>query len=160
VLELRKKTVFDVILLRKNTVFIVLELRKKAVFIVLELRKKPVFFVLELRKSLDLKPPPDSREVTMIVKASSTLTTIIQTFENRTTEQAEFENLLSGHFNLLLPFPLPPNPPPPPPNSPLFLPHHLHTDLCFGSGSVSNILFTSMGIRIDPDPGSQISANP
>jgi hypothetical protein len=45
---------------------------------------------------LDLKPPPDSREVTLIVKAASTLNTIIQTFENRTTEQAEFENLLSG----------------------------------------------------------------
>jgi hypothetical protein len=43
-----------------------------------------------------LKPPPDSREVILIVKASSTLNTIIQTFENRTTEQAEFENLLSG----------------------------------------------------------------
>jgi hypothetical protein len=79
-----------------------------------------MFIVLELRKSLDLKPPPDSREVTMIVKASSTLTTIIQTFENRTTEQAEFENLLSGHFNLLLPFPSPPPP---------LHPHHHHTDL-------------------------------
>ena len=53
---------------------------------------------VELRKSLDLKPPPDSREVTLIVKAASTLNTIIQTFENRTTEQAEFENLLSGKW--------------------------------------------------------------
>jgi hypothetical protein len=94
-----------------------------------------MFIVLELRKSLDLKPPPDSREVTMIVKASSTLTTIIQTFENRTTEQAEFENLLSGHFNFLLPFPSPPPPPPPASSSP---PSYRPVV------SVSSILFTSI----------------
>jgi hypothetical protein len=107
--------------------------------------------VLELRKSLDLKPPPDSREVTMIVKASSTLTTIIQTFENRTTEQAEFENLLSGHFNLLLPFPSPP-PPPPPPSSPL----PSLTTFIQNCIRVQHFIYLSM----DPDPGSQISADP
>jgi hypothetical protein len=53
---------------------------------------------------LDLKPPPDSREVTLIVKAASTLNTIIQTFENRTTEQAEFENLLSGEDSSDIPY--------------------------------------------------------
>ncbi len=104
--------------------------------------------MLELRKSLDLKPPPDSREVTMIVKASSTLTTIIQTFENRTTEQAEFENLLSGHFNVLLPFPSPPPPTTPPaPSSSTFL------QTCIRVQQFDYL-------EADPDPGSQISADP
>ena len=65
---------------------------------------------LDKRKMIDLKPPPDSRDVNLIIKADSTLATIIQTFENRSTEQAEFENLLSvmnhiikgSSFDLLL----------------------------------------------------------
>jgi len=56
---------------------------------------------LEHRKMLDLKPPPDSRDVNLIIKADSTLATIIQTFENRTTEQSEFENLLSVMFHII-----------------------------------------------------------
>jgi len=56
---------------------------------------------LEPRKVLDLKPPPDSRDVNLIIKADSTLATIIQTFENRTTEQSEFENLLSVMFHII-----------------------------------------------------------
>jgi len=56
---------------------------------------------LEKRKLLDLKPPPDSRDVNLIIKADSTLATIIQTFENRSTEQSEFENLLSVMFHII-----------------------------------------------------------
>ena len=56
---------------------------------------------LDKRKMMDIKPPPDSRDVNLIIKADSTLATIIQTFENRSTEQAEFENLLSVMFHII-----------------------------------------------------------
>ena len=56
---------------------------------------------LEARKMMDLKPPADSRDVTLIIKADTTLGTIIQTFENRSTEQSEFENLLSVMFHII-----------------------------------------------------------
>ena len=56
---------------------------------------------LDTRKLMDLKPPPDSRDVNLIIKADSTLATIIQTFENRSTEQSEFENLLSVMYHII-----------------------------------------------------------
>ena len=56
---------------------------------------------LDKRKVMDLKSAPDSRDVNLIIKADSTLGTIIQTFENRSTEQSEFENLLSVMFHII-----------------------------------------------------------
>ena len=56
---------------------------------------------LETRKLLDLKSPADSRDVNLITKADATLSTIIQTFENRSTEQSEFETLLSVMFHII-----------------------------------------------------------
>merc|ERR1719348_2448523 len=56
---------------------------------------------LEARNMMDLKPPADSRDVNLIIKADTTLGTIIQTFENRSTEQSEFENLLSVMFHII-----------------------------------------------------------
>jgi len=50
---------------------------------------------------VDLKLPPDSRDVNLIIKADSTQATIIQTYEKRTTEQSEFENLLSVMFHII-----------------------------------------------------------
>ena len=51
---------------------------------------------LDTRKHLDLKMEPgDSRDVIMMVKADTTIGTIIQTFENRSCEQGDFEALLN-----------------------------------------------------------------
>jgi hypothetical protein len=88
----------------------------------------------------------------MIVKASSTLTTIIQTFENRTTEQAEFENLLSGHliFYFLSRRPLPP-----PPLHAKFLTTFIQT--CVSDPNPCQHFVYRDG---NPEPGSPISADP
>jgi len=58
---------------------------------------------LEARQPIDLKASQytENRDVTMIFKADSTLSTIIQTFQNRTTEQHEFEALLSVMFHIV-----------------------------------------------------------
>ena len=56
---------------------------------------------LKKREVLDLKPPLESRDVGLTIKADSTLETIIKTFENRSTEQSEFENLLSVMFHII-----------------------------------------------------------
>ena len=56
---------------------------------------------LEKRKLLDLKQLPDCRDVNLIIKADSTLATIIQTFDSRSTEPAEFENLMSVMFHII-----------------------------------------------------------
>ena len=56
---------------------------------------------MEARKTADLKPPHDARDVNLIIKADSTLATIIQTFENRTTEQSDFESVLSVMFHII-----------------------------------------------------------
>ena len=56
---------------------------------------------LEKRKGLDLKPPVESRDINLTIKADSTLETILKTFDNRSTEQSEFENLLSVMFHII-----------------------------------------------------------
>ena len=56
---------------------------------------------LEKRKGLDLKPPLESRDINLTIKADSTLETILKTFDNRSTEQSEFENLLSVMFHII-----------------------------------------------------------
>ena len=56
---------------------------------------------LEKRKMLDLKHLPDCRDVNLIIKADLTLATIIQTFDSRSTEPAEFENLMSVMFHII-----------------------------------------------------------
>ena len=43
----------------------------------------------------------ESRDINMIFKADSTLQTIIKTFENRTTDSNEFENLLSVMYHIV-----------------------------------------------------------
>lgn len=59
-------------------------------------------FQLETRKNLDLKMDSAvSRDVPLILKADQTIASIIQTFENRTTDQSEFENLLSIFYHIV-----------------------------------------------------------
>jgi len=57
---------------------------------------------LDTRKHLDLKMEPgDSRDVIMMVKADTTIGTIIQTFENRSCEQGDFEALLNVMYHIV-----------------------------------------------------------
>jgi len=59
---------------------------------------------LEARKHVEIKTSSaysDSRDVNMTLKADSTLQTIINTFENRTTDSNEFDNLLSVMFHIV-----------------------------------------------------------
>lgn len=56
---------------------------------------------LKKREGLDLKPPAEARDINLTIKADSTLETILKTFDNRSTEQSEFENLLSVMFHII-----------------------------------------------------------
>ena len=58
---------------------------------------------LEARNHLDTKGSAyaDSRDISMTFKADTTIQTIINTFETRTTEPTEFENLLSVMFHIV-----------------------------------------------------------
>ena len=59
-------------------------------------------FQLESRKYLDLKMDSAvSRDVHLILKADQTIASIIQNFENRSTDQSEFENLLSILYHIV-----------------------------------------------------------
>lgn len=58
---------------------------------------------LKKREGLDLKPPIDLQksDVNLTIKADKTLDTILKTFENRSTDQHDFDNLLSVMYHII-----------------------------------------------------------
>jgi len=58
---------------------------------------------LDARKHMEIKGAQysESRDIAMTFKADTTIQTIINTFENRTTESTEFDNLLSVMFHIV-----------------------------------------------------------